>query len=201
MTTLNDVIRLTATFKKDATDLAQWVWHAKHTSGADVSNAQLILDIIATLGIAWLNIDQAIDTGFAGTILELALWDAVEQRFDTVATSDISALVGTSGETQMLPHANTGVVTFFTNLARSRGKKQIFGLMEGAQQASVLIGSVVTQLALFAADFDDAVTSGAATVKPGNFNRLTGIFREWNGTVQANVLMGSQDRRKPGVGA
>lgn len=196
---LNDIFRVTAQFLMPESTIAQWVWHLQQTTAGGSLNQQLLDAIEANLATAFLNIDQHIDPGVIGDTLELALYNAVSGEFDTILSNAIGTIAG-NGTAEMLPHQEAAVVKFFTSVGRSLGKKFIFGLDESTQDNSILLASVVSDLALFAADFDDTIVAGGNNYSAGNFNLLSEVFRPWTQTVQANVTLGTQDRRRPGIG-
>lgn len=199
MTTIGDKIRITAQWALAEGGVAQWVWHYQHTSGADQDNDDVLSSIEAQLRLAWDEIEAIVDNSTLGDTIELALFDAVLGQFDTVAELNMTNEDGTAvGEA--LPQGVAGIVKFFTAVGRSLGKKFVFGLFEGAQVDGLLTASAIIDLIAFALEFDDDVLSGAANLRPGNFNPVTGLFRAWSKAVGVNDVVGYQRRRKPGVG-
>lgn len=196
----NDIYKATATFVMPDNTVAQWVWHYLQTA-AGTASAQDVADAIRTnVGQAMNEIEDHVIETVVGDTLDLALWDDTLKEFNTIAVSDLSGADGENAVDEMLPHQDAGVVKFFTAVGRSIGKKFIFGLVETAQNESVAIAAVVTAMAAFAGIFDAVLTVSGAEFSPGNFNLLTEIFRRWLGTVEANALLGSQRRRRPGIG-
>ena len=196
----NDIYRATATFTMPGSTVAQWVWHYKQIIGGTPTAQQIADAVRSHVGQAFNEIeDHVIDT-VIGDTLDIALWDTTLKQFDTIAQSDLSGADGQNAIDEMLPHMDSGVVTFLTGVGRSIGKKFVFGLVETAQSESVAIGAVVTALAAFATIFIDTVTAGGIDIEPGNFNLATELFRLYTGTVQANARLGPQTRRRPGIG-
>lgn len=197
---INDVWKATATFIMPESTVALWVWHYLQTDVGDPALQTLADTIRSQVGQAVNEIEDYVIDTVVGDTLELALYDTVLKQFNTVAVSDLSGADGANATDEMLPHQDAGVVKFFTSVARSIGKKFIFGLVETAQNESIWIGAVVTAMAAFAAAFDAPLSPGAIDFLPGNFNIVTEVFRQWNGTVEANAITGSQRRRRPGIG-
>ena len=195
-----DIYKATATFVMPEATIAQWVWHYIQEVGDDVDLQVLADNIRSNVGQAMNEIEDHIIDTVVGDTLELALYDPVLGQFDTVAVSDLSGADGENAVDEMLPHQDAGVVKFFTEVARSIGKKFIFGLVETTQSGSIFIGAVVTAMAAFAAIFDADIAAGGELFRPGNFDVLLEVFRGWNGTVEANAVTGSQRRRRPGIG-
>ena len=196
---VGDIFRVTAQFTMPESTIAQWVWHYQQVNSGVTAPSLLILAIEDNLELAWAEIDQMIDPEVVGDTLELAIFDNVANEFDTIRTVDISQLVGIA-TSEMLPHQEAGIVKFSTDVGRSVGKKFVFGISENQQDNSILIAGAITALVNFALQFDDTVTDGAATYAPGNYNIADDLFRQWTGTVTANALLGTMDRRRPGVG-
>lgn len=196
----SDVWRVTATFTMPLETVAKWVWHIQQVTAGTALQTQLIDAIKVVLSDAWDEIRPFIVDAVVGNNLQIALWDTVLKRFDTTRTIALTDLTGGEGAIEMLPHQDTGVVTFRTDVGRSVGKKGIFGLSEATQSNSVLNAAVTSAMALFAAAFDDSMTVGGVDYDPGNFNVPNELFRAYIKTVGANSVMGSQYRRIPGIG-
>lgn len=197
---IGDVWRVTAQWTSTAADVFQWVWHIRQATGADPSAEDIASAVVTQLETAWAEISDSVSSAISADTLEVALWDAVTEEWNTLWTEALtSALDGLNG-TDPLPWQNAGVVKFFTSVGRSIGKKFIFGLVEAGTQSQTWSATLLTDMALFAAAFDAVLTVTGATFTPGNFNALAGTFRQWIGTVEANLLVGTQDRRQRGVG-
>jgi hypothetical protein len=117
----------------------------------------------------------------------------------------VSRLIGTilptftaTDANDMLPHAVAGVITFPTATPRKWGRVFVPGLSEVQQADSLLIAGAATALANLGTALMTAFTPGSASCryavlgKGGNVDLPTAL--------QVNGLVGSQDRRKPGVG-
>lgn len=196
---VGDRFRVTATFLMPESTIAQWVWHYIQEQSGD-PDEQILLDAIETvLTAAWTEIAGDVAPVVQGDTLELAKFDAVTNKFNTTLTNDISALVGTAVD-EMLPHQEAAVVKFFTPIAKSLGKKFIFGLTEAQQEDSILIASAIAALILFADEFRVRVTPQGIQFAPGNFDPVLDTFRKWTNTVSVNAILGTQDRRRPGIG-
>ncbi len=196
----NDVYKATATFTMPESTVALWVWHYIQETGSDITIQDLADAVRSNVGQAMNEIEDYVLSTVVGDTLEIAKWDTTLKQFDTVATSDLSGADGANTTDEMLPHQDAGVVKFFTEAARSIGKKFIFGLVETAQNESIWLGAVVTAMAAFAAVFNDPIIAGGEAFLPGNFNLPLELFREWTSTVEANAITGSQRRRRPGIG-
>ena len=197
---LNDVLRVTATFTGVQTQVYQWVWHYLLLTSASIGYTALADAIEVMLTAAWADISDDIDNGVSGSTLAVAKWNSSAMQFDTRKTNDISALAGAS-VAEGFPSNVAPYVTFFTALARSRGKKFIFGPSEAIANNGLIIAAFLADLATFAAEFDNDIVGGSNTIGPGNFNPTTELFTLWGQTdVGVGLFTGSQYRRLPGRG-
>jgi len=196
---LNDIVRVTAQFSDEDSNVFQWVWHYLQIAGGVVDWEDVLDAILVLLATAWDDIDQMVSSSIGGDTLELALWDGTNQQFDTVANVVATSLVGSAAD-ERANYQDAPVVKFFTEVGRSIGKKFLFGVTDASITSQVVTAAQVTNMAFFASDLNDNVTDGGATFSPGNFNVPTETFREWTGVVEANALVGTQDRRRVGIG-
>lgn len=198
---IDDIYRVTANFTGYNAQLINWVWHYKQVDVGSPPVNTILSNIVTALTTNWDDIKSFLVPEVDGDTCDLALWDAALNRFDTIATQDISALTGTAAA-DGLPLNSSPYVTFFTDIGRSRGKKKIFGVAETAVTRGALDVGILAALALFAAGFDDDVSAAGVIYRPGNFNRVTETFIEWDqATVGVGAFAGSQYSRLPGRGA
>lgn len=196
---LGDIWRATVQFDMPETTIAQWVQHYQQATAGSPSATDIATQIAAMVTSTWSDITTMVDPEVTGDTVEVALWDAVAKEFNTLATASINTLAGTA-TAEMLPHQEAAVVLFFTNVGRSIGKKFVFGLAENQQENSILTAGAITNLILWAAGWDNTLNVGGSTIEPGNFNLLTEAFRAYVKTIAVNAVLGSQDRRRPGIG-
>lgn len=100
-----------------------------------------------------------------------------------------------------LPYQDAPFIVFKTQRPKSVGKKFLFPFAENQQESGILTGTAVTQMVAF------GVQVLAAIVLGGDATLTMGIVRTgvqtWLTFLVAvvNDLIGSQKRRRPGVGA
>ena len=197
---LDTIFRVTAQFITPESTIAQWVWHYRQST-VGASGNQAFLDAVELLLTdAWAEIEAQIINTVVGDTLELAVYSTVLKEFDTILSNDISALNGGVAGVDMLPHQESPVVTFFTTVGRSLGKKFLFGFVETMQAGSILTAPALVNMALFGDEFRQGITAAGNDYEAGNFNLLAELFRAWTSTIGVNVLLGTQDRRRPGIG-
>lgn len=102
---------------------------------------------------------------------------------------------------EALPNAVSAVATLLTFRPKTRGRKFLFPFGENDQDASYLTSTALSSMADFAADVIATITySPGNDLEPGVPRAGVDNFRKFTGAVVTNVL-GTQRRRKPGVGA
>lgn len=160
----------------------------------------------------------AINTRMASAYDELVSWvrsDVVERLsfVDRVEFNEITdqwAVVENIGTFTMpfvpvgsldgLPFQCSPYIIFKTARPRTVGKKFLFPFTEAAQDQTILETSAVTAIVAMAADLVSAIALGGdATLTPGV--PRTGVNSWFNFLVAVvNDLLGTQKRRRPGVG-
>lgn len=197
---IGDITRMTATFQGLNGQIYQWVWHYSQATGGAISFSALATAAKAQLAASWAEIEDFISTGVVGDTLLVAYLNPITLEFDGRATIDISEIAGV-GAADGFPSNVSPYVTFFTAVARSIGKKFLFGVLESAVANGALLPGLVAAMALFLATFDNTVTEGSNTWKPGNYRFSDNSFRGWTQTSGGvGAFSGSQYRRLPGRG-
>lgn len=197
---MNTVYRVTANFLLPWGDTAKWVWHYQSSVASGNLNVQLIDAILALLIIIWDYLKSRIDSDVQGTELELAVYDAVDNEFNTILTRSLASLVGEAvGDGE--PGNVSPFMTFPTSLAKSRGKKKLFSIVDSDITNGALSAALVAAMVLAGTAWSTTVTTTNAEYFPGNFNRPSVTFRPWdNSTVSVGAFSGSQYSRLPGRG-
>lgn len=100
-----------------------------------------------------------------------------------------------------LPYQSAPYIIFKTQRPKSVGKKFLFPFAEDQQDETILTGTAVTQMVAFGADVLAGIALGGdATLTMGITRTGIGIFLNFLVAV-INDVIGSQKRRRPGVGA
>ena len=104
-----------------------------------------------------------------------------------------------SNTAEMLPHAVSAPVTFNTTVPRTAGRKFLPGIGENQQDESIMTSGLLSALAAYAAEIVDAELAGAtANIRYRILTKAGTAIAQSAYTV--NDVIGSQRRRKPGVG-
>lgn len=100
-----------------------------------------------------------------------------------------------------LPYQSAPYIIFKTQRPKSVGKKFLFPFAEDQQDETILTATAVTQMASFAIDLLAGIALGGdATLTMGITRAGIGVFLNFLVAV-VNDVIGSQKRRRPGVGA
>ena len=201
---LNDVLRVVARWDAPDSTIAELVWHYQVIAGTGGSPATILAAILTALDASWLNIDQDVSDEWTGDTLELFKYDFANHQWDGVAADLMLAEDGTAAGTY-LAHGDSLLIKFFTQANRRQGRKYMFGLTEAAITDGVWDVAELSNFALFGADFDDNVVSGAITLQFGTFNvdDTSALYETFSAniqTAQAENLPAYQRRRRPGTG-
>jgi hypothetical protein len=105
-----------------------------------------------------------------------------------------------AGATDPLPDGVAALLKFPTAYPRHIGRKFVYGLVEGANQAGEVLAGTLANLASMATDLlADAIIDGSNSLKPGLISIATGNFYPFVSAV-ADAAWSYQRRRKAGVG-
>ena len=196
----DDIYRVTLQWLQPTLDVAQLVFHYRQVTAGDPTIAAIQAAIAANFLVGWALIDDRIDGEVTGDFMQLALYDPGADEFNTVNTTPLGAafdgaLAGAQGGFQQAV-----CVKFLTNVAKSIGKKFLFGFgRDNFADDVVVVAGVAECLAAGIIWAADVVASGV-TFRPGNWVRATGGFRDWTGDVLVQLNESSQDGRRTGFG-
>lgn len=199
-----DILRVSCNFELGDGTEYQNIYHFIR-DGEDVISDQDTLDGIETvLELAYSRIDDLVPNDVSP---QLSFVDRVEfneildewRVVENIGTFTMS-FAGTDA-TDALPYQSAPYVVFKTSRPRSVGKKFLFPLGEAQQDSTVLVGGAVTAIAQYAAEILLGVDLGGDATLTAGIVR-TGVQTFLNFLIAVvNDVIGSQRRRRPGVGA
>lgn len=205
MAVLNgDVLRVTANFELGDGTQYQNVYHYVRDGDDPFSDEFHVNVIKADLQAAYINLEVYVKSDVTA---QLSFVDRVEFN-EIVDEWRVVENIGTftivwspDGTTDVLPFQSSPYVVFKTQRPKSVGKKFLFPLIETAQAATILVGGAVTAIVAYAAQvLGDIELGGDATLGPAIVR--TGVQAVLPLLVAVvGDLLGSQKRRRPGVGA
>lgn len=199
---VGDVLRVTANFILFPGIQYQNVYHYLY-DGIPVVDDQNAVDAIETaLDLAY---DELVGLVSPDTDVDLSSVDKVEfLEGEWTVTENIGTFTPTLtavGTGNTLPYQSSPFVTFKTSRPKSVGRKFLFPMTEPQQDSTIIIPAAVTALVAYAAVIlDDITVELINLLHPGIVRTGVDDFLVFTVGVVTNVL-GSQKRRRPGVGA
>lgn len=200
----DDIIRGVVEFVLPDGSIAQNVYTYKMEATADQGDTDVRNAICSHLETAYSEVvaniaDEVSINPFHAYVIE---WDAGEGKW--VLARDLGTETfdeqPESLDTSM-PNQMAAVVTALTKTPKRRGRKFLPGYAENTATEGILETAVVTALTAFASEYIDSITTLA------NVEFVAGVVAEAADAFSAfyaaevNNVMGTQRRRKPGVGA
>lgn len=199
-----DIIRVSANYELPDGTQYQNIWHFIRDGTDPFSDAAHIAAIKAKLETAYAAIQVQTTTG---VVEQLSFVDRVEFNEivdDWRVVENIGTFTPTfnpSGGNEGLPYQCSPYIYFKTQRPRTVGKKFMFPFTEAQQTDTILTGSAVTALAALATEMLAGIALGGDATLTAGVPR-TGV-QAWYNFLVAVVqdLLGTQRRRRPGVGA
>lgn len=198
------VLRAVAEFVLADGTLAQMVFHFLSEFVANQSDSTVTASIVSYIEDILTDVATYIDNGVTTNPMETSEveWDAVNSKWEVtrVLPQDTITWPGTAAG-DILPNQIAPVLLASTYRPKTRGRKFIPAFAEAATQGSTLVAGALTALGNAVNDYiADETISANNDLIVGVPSNVTGEFHEFaNGDV--TDIVGSQRRRKPGVGA
>lgn len=199
-----DILRVSANFELPNGTQYQNVFYWIRDGTDPISDANHIAGIKAKLETAYADLVGEVTDG---VVEQLSFVDRIEFN-EIVDEWRVVENIGTftptftpTGGTAGLPHQCAPYIYFKTIRPRTVGKKFLFPFIEASQDDTILDAGAITALTAFATELlVDIVLGGDATLANGV--PRTGV-QSWYNFLVAVVsdVLGTQRRRKPGVGA
>lgn len=199
-----DILRVSTNFELSDGSQYQNIYHVIRDGTDPFSDAAHIDAIRGKMDLAYADLDDIVEDTITP---QLSFVDRVEFN-EIVDEWRVVENIGTftvdfqpTGIDETLPYQTSPYVVFKTGRPKSVGKKFLFPLMENQQADTILGGAAVTAITAYAARILTGITVGGDVTLTFGIVR-TGIqtFLNFLVAVVTDVL-GSQKRRRPGVGA
>jgi len=196
----NSILRAAAHFTgTNASDVVN-VFHFVMDSVGDQSEEDVLADVLAYVEGLMGNVE-----GFYGSaqlLEEVLLWvrNTALDQWDFAGSID-GTWTGTQGSTDVLPPQVAPQVNANTTDAHSHGRKYLMAPLDTATTGGGSAGAFQTALTGY---FDDLVATfigAAAEYAVGVWSEKFNNFLQFNGTGGIRSTLGTQRRRKPGVGS
>lgn len=199
---IGDIVRTAINFRlNDGTQLTNVYYHKRGGVGAFADS--YVLTALET----WAEnmYDELVARAHANVVEQLAYVDRIEWDTDAWVTAEnigtFTPLFVPVGGGEAMPNQISPFVTFKTARPKTVGRKFLFPGTEADSLAGVLVAGAVTDIVAYADDaVNDIVFEATATLVPGV--PRSGV-NEWQEFYVAVVhdLVGTQRRRRPGVGS
>lgn len=195
---VGDVFRASVEFSMPSVQKAFNVLGLKCTAGS-ATDAQLLTAVDSWLVTAYAFLQGTINNqvDIVEAVVTRMAWNGTIWAVSEVLGT-LTPVFGATGIGDMLPHATAGVVTFQTAVPKRRGRTFLPGFGEAEQAESDLVAGAQTALGNWANALTTVLLPGTANVYyavlGNDGNARTAI------SYTVNSIVGSQRRRKPGVG-
>lgn len=199
-----DILRISANFELGDGTLYQNIYHYVRDGPDPISDEAHITAISAQMNAIYATLTSMVKDD---VVARLSFVDEVQ--FDEIADEwRVVQNIGTftvdfspTGSEDALPFMSAPYVIFKTQRPRSVGKKFLFPFLETMQDSTILVGGAVTAIVAFGAAVLGVVQLGGTSTLTSGIVR-TGIqsFLLFLVAVVRDII-GSQRRRRPGVGA
>lgn len=197
----NDILRVVASMLWDDGDVNQNVFNCKITGGGGPwDDTDVIDDCEDWLDNLYANLTTYVTDHMDGNEVIVYKYDAVGDDWDEVGSQ--SWTWNPTEPNDYLPKAVAGLVRLWTEDPDVQGKKYIPGLTEDHSVDGLWVGSLLTPMLAFAADWYlpfVGATSGA-TFTPGIWSVVGTVFKAAVDHVAANAIPAYQRRRIRNVG-
>lgn len=199
-----EVIKAAAEFVLEDGTIAQMIFHFLASFIADQTNSAVInaiedyiediLDAVATY------LDPSVTTN--PMEVSAVTWNATTEKWETDRSLGQGTLSWPGTDTgDVLPNQMAPVLLASTGRPKTRGRKFIPGFGDQSCTGSTLITNAMTALGVALNHYiaDETISTNNELIV-GVPSTVTGAFEDFS-TGDVNDIIGSQRRRKPGVGA
>ena len=199
---MGDVLRTTIGFTLEDGTISQNIFHHKRSGIGILSDVFHINAIKAWADAMYAELLLTVDSSVVPNLETVDLVEFVEGQWTVVESIGTFVLDFTSIVNEdMLPNQSSAFVTFKTDRPKSVGRKFLVPFVELFQAGSFLTAAGVEDVVAWANDaVNDIELQLGDTLAPGVVRTGVDSFLEFTVAVVTNVL-GSQRRRRPGVGA
>lgn len=197
----NAILRIVGSLVLPDNVIAQNVFYALFDNDGGSNDEDDVVDDLADwLDDIYTEIDSQMDTEITPSLVQVYVYDSVDDDWDEVGTGALSFTPASAQE--MLPHGVAAVLHARTVDPDVLATKYFAGFTEPMQDASSW-GSGTTAAVLLAGLQWVTEHVGSATgssFQPGVWSVAQTAFKAFSGTIVLNGDAGYQRRRKPGVG-
>jgi len=203
MTIVNgDVLRITVNFLLPDGTQYQNIYHMIAQFVASFGNSTVTSEIETWVETVYATVITMVNSGTAEQVssVDKVAWSGTEWAVTENVGTFVPAFAPT-GAGDICPNQISPFVVFKTERPRSVGRKFMFPVMEVDQNQGILVSSAITLLVAFAASvMTDITMAPLSTLIPGIPRTTVNSFLTFLLAVVTDIV-GTQRRRRPGVGA
>lgn len=197
-----DILRTTCNFELGDGTQYQNVYHHKRLGEDVVADSVLVNNVEAWVEDMYAELVGVVKDD---TIAQLCFVDRVEfVEGQWKVTENIGFFTPAFTPVDVgdaLPYQSAPFLVFKTARPKSTGKKFLFPFTEAWQADSILVGGAIVDMVAYGVDaISDIEMAGDALLQPGVVRTGVDAWLPFN-VVIVNDVIGSQKRRRPGVGA
>jgi hypothetical protein len=193
----------TAEFELADGTIAQNVFHFLCDFTSDQSGSSVVAAVVSYIEDIYNDVATYLSDGFTVNLTPVhsVVWD------EETANWVIHALIGSA--LPSITHTNTDdpfpnqiapVLVANTGRPKTRGRKFLMGFVETAALGGDLVTAAVTALSSALGDYlADETVSGDSLLSPGVLRDGVEVFEQFT-DGEVNTVVGTQRRRKPGIG-
>lgn len=199
-----DVLRVTCNFELGDGTQYQNVYHYIRDGIDPYSDSSHVASLETAMELAYAELDVYVknDTTAQLCFVDRVAWNEITDAWEVVENvGTFTPTFSPDGTLDALPYMSAPYVIFKTQRPKSVGKKFLFPFIETAQDSTILVGGAVAAMVAYGVvALSTRVLGGDATLAPVIIR--TGVQTVLRLLVAViNDVIGSQKRRRPGVGA
>jgi len=196
----NSILRAAARFAlHNASDIVN-VYHFVMDSVGDVSEANVLADILAYVQGVMSNMTTQYSSSLTLEDVEVWVRNTTLDRWDYVGAID-GTWAGTGTADQSLPVGTCALATADTTDSHAKGRKYFPPPLETQSAGGLFASAFVAQLAAALSDWVSVFIGTYAEWASGIWSEKDNNFKLFTGTGTTNNVPAYQRRRKPGVGS
>jgi hypothetical protein len=182
-------------------NIAQNVWYWKLAGTTPVSEATALAAIATRISLCFAQVQSYIrSTVTLDTVaVHEWVWNGTDAWETGLYIGEAALSDAFAGAANMLPHAVAGIISASTSDVNRTSRKSVAGLDESTQDQSDIISAVVTALVNFGTQWLTDITLGGSEFLDPGLPGGDGVFYPLLVAAVGDIL-GSQRRRKPGIG-
>lgn len=195
------ILRVVASLLWTDGNVNQNVFNCVVTGGGSPWDEQDVIDDMEDwLDNMYANMTTTTSDEIDGNEVIVYEYDALDDDWDEVGSN--AWVWNPTGSSEQLPRGVAGLVRLWTTDADVQGKKYLGGMVEDSLVDGLWLGSVITQLLAFAADWYAPFVGSAsgATFTPGIWSVAGTVFKAAIDHIATSTIPAYQRRRKRNVG-